>query len=226
MDGELRAIEGPESDAAEKAWLMTTASKIIRNFYRDSVSLMQLSSRLARLAGVNQASAIMASDANLALLREAKLLSGAIDAGPNDLIITVEGQSDAAIADAAPDLGDSAITETAGLGGFAMAAAPAIVNFVGGTPEDAIANTARMAYITLGRNSGLTLPAMGFAGAPSGIDARRVVDTGVCPIINTGVAHKEAGVGQIGAGVTHAPLDCFANAVAALAADLPADRGG
>jgi hypothetical protein len=107
-----------------------------------------------------------------------------------------------------------------------MAAAPAIVNFVGGTPEDAIANTARMAYITLGRNSGLTLPAMGFAGAPSGIDARRVVDTGVCPIINTGVAHKEAGVGQIGAGVTHAPLDCFANAVAALAADLPADRGG
>jgi hypothetical protein len=77
VDGELRAIEGPETDAAEKAWLMTTASKIIRNFYRDSVSLMQLSSRLARLAGVNQASAIMASDANLGLLREAKLLVGA-----------------------------------------------------------------------------------------------------------------------------------------------------
>jgi hypothetical protein len=130
------------------------------------------------------------------------------------------------IADAAPDLGDSAITETAGLGGFAMAAAPAIVNFVGGTPDDAIANTTRMGYITLGRNSGLTLPAMGFAGTPSGIDARRVVDTGICPVINTGIAHREAGIGQIGAGITHAPLDCFANAVMALAADLAADGGG
>jgi hypothetical protein len=130
------------------------------------------------------------------------------------------------IADAAPDLGDSAITETAGLGGFAMAAAPAIVNFVGGAPEDAIANTAQMGFVTLGRNGALTLPAMGFAGAPAGIDARRVVDTGIRPIINTGIAHKEAGVGQIGAGVTRAPLDCFADAVAALAADLPSDQGG
>ena len=129
------------------------------------------------------------------------------------------------IADAAPDLGDSAITETAGLGGFAMAAAPAIVNFVGGTPEDAIANTARMGHITLGRNGGFTLPAMGFAGTPSGIDARRVVDTGICPVINTGIAHKEAGIGQIGAGITHAPLDCFVNAISALAAELSADQG-
>jgi hypothetical protein len=128
-------------------------------------------------------------------------------------------------ADAAPDLGDSAITETAGLGGFAMAAAPAIVNFVGGTPDDAIANTTQMGYVTLGRNGGLTLPAMGFAGTPSGIDARRVVDNGICPVINTGIAHKEAGIGQIGAGITRAPLDCFAKAVAALAASLPADRG-
>ena len=126
-------------------------------------------------------------------------------------------------ADAAPDLGDSAITETAGLGGFAMAAAPAIVNFVGGAADDAIANTARMGHITLGRNSAFTLPAMSFSGTPSGIDARRVVDTGIRPVINTGIAHKEAGVGQIGAGVTHAPLDCFAKAVSALAAELPAD---
>ena len=125
------------------------------------------------------------------------------------------------IADAAPDLGDSAITETAGLGGFAMAAAPAIVNFVGGTPADAIANTAQMGEITLGRNGGLTLPAIGFAGTPAGIDIRRVVDTGICPVINTGIAHKEAGVGQIGAGITRAPLDCFAAAATALAATLP-----
>ena len=125
------------------------------------------------------------------------------------------------IDDAAPDLGDSAITETAGLGGFAMAAAPAIVNFVGGTPDDAIANTAAMGHITLGRNGGLTIPAMGFAGTPAGIDIRKVVDIGILPVINTGIAHREAGIGQIGAGITRAPLGCFSQAVAALAAALP-----
>jgi len=124
-------------------------------------------------------------------------------------------------ADAAPDLGDSAITETAGLGGFAMAAAPAIVNFVGGTPDDAIANTEAMGHITLGRNGGFTLPAMHFTGTPAGIDARKVVDSGMLPVINTGIAHREAGIGQIGAGITHAPLDCFTQAVAALAVTLP-----
>lgn len=129
------------------------------------------------------------------------------------------------IADAAPDLGDSAITETAGLGGFAMAAAPAIVNFVGGTPDDAVANTMQMSHITLGLNGALTIPVMGFAGTPSGIDARKVVDTGIAPIINTGIAHKEAGIGQIGAGITRAPLACFTQAVAALSAKLADDRG-
>jgi Protein of unknown function (DUF1116) len=120
-------------------------------------------------------------------------------------------------ADAAPDLGDSAITETAGLGGFAMAAAPAIVQFVGGTPQDAIANTDEMSHITLGRNAALTLPALDFAGTPAGIDARKVVDTGIAPIINTGIAHRAAGIGQIGAGITRAPLACFAQAIVALA---------
>ena len=75
--------------------------------------------------------------------------------------------------------------------------------------------------ITLGRNGALTLPAMNFAGTPAGIDVRRVVDTGILPIINTGIAHREPGIGQIGAGITHAPLHCFAQAVAALAALLP-----
>ena len=125
------------------------------------------------------------------------------------------------IADAAPDLGDSAITETAGLGGFAMAAAPAIVSFVGGTPADAIANTAAMGHITLGQNSAFTLPAMNFGGTPAGIDARKVVDTGLLPIINTGIAHRDAGVGQIGAGITRAPLGCFVQAVTALAETVP-----
>jgi hypothetical protein len=122
-----------------------------------------------------------------------------------------------AAADAAPDLGDSAITETAGLGGFAMAAAPAIVQFVGGTPQDAIANTEEMTHITLGRSGALTLPALDFAGTPAGIDARKVVDTGIAPIINTGIAHRAAGIGQVGAGITRAPLACFAKAVVALA---------
>jgi len=120
-------------------------------------------------------------------------------------------------ADAAGDLGDSAITETAGVGGFAMAAAPAIVKFVGGTPDDAIANTLAMRHITLGRNGAFTLPALNFAGTPAGIDARKVVDTGILPVINTGIAHRDAGVGQIGAGVTHAPMACFRQAVLALA---------
>ncbi len=121
------------------------------------------------------------------------------------------------IADAAADLGDSAITETAGVGGFAMAAAPAIVKFVGGTPTDAIHHSLRMRAITLGANPSFTLPALDFAAAAVGIDARKVVDCGVLPIINSGIAHREAGVGQIGAGVTTAPMACFTAAVKALA---------
>jgi Protein of unknown function (DUF1116) len=120
-------------------------------------------------------------------------------------------------ADAAPDLGDSAIMETNGLGGFAMAASPAIVKFVGGTPADATANSLRMLSITLGSNSAFTLPALNFAGTPAGIDVRSVVDSGVLPIINTGIAHKDAGVGQIGAGVTTAPMECFISAIRVLA---------
>jgi len=122
--------------------------------------------------------------------------------------------------DAAADLGDSAITETNGLGGFAMAASPAIVQFVGGTPADATANSRRMLDITLGTNPAFTLPQLNFGGTPAGIDARAVVDSGVLPVINTGIAHKQAGVGQIGAGITTAPMECFEKAVAALAGGL------
>lgn len=117
------------------------------------------------------------------------------------------------IDDAAPDLGDSAITETAGIGGFAMAASPAIVQFVGGTPADAIARSKEMIPITLGRNNAFTIPALNFSGTAAGIDIRKVVDTGIQPIINTGIAHKDAGVGQIGAGITRAPLACFTQAL-------------
>ena len=124
------------------------------------------------------------------------------------------------VEDAAADLGDSAITETNGLGGFAMAASPAIVQFVGGTPADATANSRRMLSITLGTNPAFTLPALNFGGTPAGIDAVLVGDSGVLPIINTGIAHKKAGIGQIGAGITTAPMRCFDDAIAALAATL------
>ena len=124
------------------------------------------------------------------------------------------------VADANPDLGDSTITETAGLGGFAMAAAPAIVQFVGGSPGDAIKNSKRMGHITLGQNPALTLPTLNFQGTPAGIDARKVVDTGICPTINTGIAHRDPGIGQIGAGITEAPLACFVDALAALAESI------
>jgi len=116
-------------------------------------------------------------------------------------------------ADANPDLGDSAITETAGLGGLAMAAAPAIVRFIGGAAEEAMAATKLMYTITLARNNDYGIPALGFAGTPTGIDARRVVDSGVPPIFNTGIAHREAGIGQVGAGIAKAPLACFSGAL-------------
>ncbi len=128
------------------------------------------------------------------------------------------------VKDAAADLGDSAITETNGLGGFAMAASPAIVQFVGGTPADATANSRRMLSITLGSNPAFTLPPLNFGGTPAGIDARLVADSGVLPIINTGIAHKKAGVGQIGAGITTAPMSCFNDALAALTTGLEKAR--
>lgn len=118
--------------------------------------------------------------------------------------------------DAAGDIGDSAITETAGLGGFSMGGAPAVVKVVGGTPADALAYTEAMYGITLARNPNWTLPALGFEGTPAGIDVRKVVDSNVLPIINTGIAHKEAGVGQVGAGLVRPPMVCFTQALQAL----------
>jgi hypothetical protein len=119
--------------------------------------------------------------------------------------------------DANPDIGDSAITETAGLGGFAMAGAPAIVRFVGGSVSDALRTTREMYEITVAENPGYALPVLDFRGAPTGIDATLVLRTGVLPQINTGIAGRIAGTGQVGAGLVTPPLACFAGAVAALA---------
>lgn len=120
--------------------------------------------------------------------------------------------------DAGLDIGDSAITETFGFGGFAMAAAPAIVALVGGTVEEAMAFTREMGEITTTENPNLTIPSLGFQGLPTGIDVRKVMDTGILPIINTAIAHKDAGIGMIGAGITHPPIEAFQKAIAALAA--------
>ena len=124
--------------------------------------------------------------------------------------------------DANPDVGDSTITETAGIGGFAMAAAPAIVRFVSGTARDAVASTLEMYEITLRENPAFGIPALDFRGTPTGIDIRKVVRTGILPRINTGIAHREAGRGQIGAGLVRPPMACFEQAVQAMAALLGA----
>jgi hypothetical protein len=129
-------------------------------------------------------------------------------------------------ADANPDLGDSAITETAGLGGFAMAGAPAIVQFVGGTPAAALRATRLMYEITLGESEVYRLPILDFRGTPTGIDVRLVVQTGVLPQINTGIAHRRAGVGQVGAGLVRPPRACFEAALRALGAAKGGDSAG
>ena len=121
--------------------------------------------------------------------------------------------------DANPDLGDSAIVETIGLGGMAMAAAPAVARFVGaGGLAEALRITEEMREITLGEHPSFRIPTQDDRGAPAGIDVRRVVATGITPLINTGIAGREAGMGQVGAGVVRAPLGCFTAALEALAA--------
>jgi hypothetical protein len=119
--------------------------------------------------------------------------------------------------DANRDIGDSTITETAGIGAFAMAAAPAIVTFVSGKPKDAIDATMEMYEITYAEHKYFTIPALDFRGTPTGIDIRKVVETGITPRVNTGIAHKNAGVGQIGAGLVRPPMAIFEEALVAFA---------
>ena len=117
--------------------------------------------------------------------------------------------------DANPDIGDSVITETTGIGGFAMAAAPAIVQFVGGTPQDAINYSKSMYEITEAENNTYKIPVLNFRGTATGIDIMKVVESTILPIINTGIAHKDAGVGQVGAGLVRPPMKCFEDALEA-----------
>jgi hypothetical protein len=119
--------------------------------------------------------------------------------------------------DANADIGDSTITETAGIGAFAMAAAPAIVTFISGTPQDALNATLEMYEITVAEHSHFTIPNLDFRGTPTGIDIRSVVELGVTPRVNTGIAHKEAGVGQVGAGLVRPPMAIFEESLVAYA---------
>jgi hypothetical protein len=119
--------------------------------------------------------------------------------------------------DANPDLGDSAITETAGFGGFAMAAAPGIVSWIGGSVAYAVENTQKMYEITQAKNKDFIIPFLDFQGTPTGIDIRKVVRTGITPTINTGIAHREAGIGQVGAGIVSFPLEIFKQALKSFA---------
>ena len=119
--------------------------------------------------------------------------------------------------DANADIGDSTITETAGIGGFAMATAPAIVTFVSGTPQDALNATMEMYEITFREHKYFNMPVLNFRGTPTGIDLRRVIETGLTPRVNTGIAHKEPGIGQIGAGLVRPPMAIFEEALVAFA---------
>lgn len=119
--------------------------------------------------------------------------------------------------DANADIGDSTITETAGIGAFAMAAAPAIVTFVSGTPQDALNATLEMYEITVAEHSHFSIPVLEFRGTPTGIDIRKVVELGITPRVNTGIAHKEPGIGQVGAGLVRPPMAIFEQALVAYA---------
>ena len=138
---------------------------------------------------------------------------------PNGLFLAGFGPDDAN-----PDIGDSAIAETMGIGGMVMATAPAIVRFVGGSVPDALAVTNRMYEITESENPAFAVPILEFRGAPTGVDVTRVIRTGILPQINTGMAGRIPGTGQVGAGLVTPPMDCFTAAIQGLAAQVPAAR--
>ena len=124
--------------------------------------------------------------------------------------------------DVNPDIGDSAIMETYGVGGFALACAPAIVQFVGGTPQDATNYTLEMYEICIGENQHFTIPSLDFRGTPTGIDLVKVVQTGITPVLDTGAAHKEPGKGQVGAGIVRMPSEAFVKAAEAFVEEYEA----
>ncbi|MFZ0327433.1 MAG: DUF1116 domain-containing protein [Nitrososphaeraceae archaeon] len=115
--------------------------------------------------------------------------------------------------DANPDMGDSAIIETAGIGAFALANSPAIMSLIGGSAKDLIKHTNDMREITVTPNERFSIPILDFQGIATGIDIRKVMETGILPVIDSAIAHKKAGVGMIGAGLVNPPLEVFKQAL-------------
>jgi hypothetical protein len=113
------------------------------------------------------------------------------------------------------DMGDSAITEMVGWGGFVIGGAPGILSLVGGTPDEAIAYTREMKKITVTAHPTYRMPALGFMGTSIGIDIRKVIQTNTLPIIDTAIAHKNPGYPIIGAGLVRPPMACFKQALIA-----------
>ena len=127
---------------------------------------------------------------------------------PLRVLLVEDSESDAAL-----DIGDSVITETAGIGAFAIAAAPAIVKFVGGSLQDVLRFAHQMYEITVAENDAYQIPYLEFRGTATAIDLLKVVESGILPLINTGIAHKEPGIGMIGAGLVRPPIQCFHDAL-------------
>ena len=137
----------------------------------------------------------------------------------NGLYLPGYGEGDGGL-----DIGDSAITETVGWGGFVLAGAPGILSLVGGTPEEALYYSREMREITVGLSPDYLIPALGFEGTAVGIDIRKVVQTGILPIIDTAMAHKDPGHPIIGAGLVRPPMECFHQALRSFAARYAPDR--
>jgi hypothetical protein len=239
----LRAVEGIPLNPLIARGLTMGDEMHQRNIACSSLLLRMLAPRLAAsvkalefIAGNDQFFLNIAMAMGKSILDPARGIAGstivtAMARNGTDFGIRVAGQGDAwftapvempqglyfpgfSAADANPDMGDSAILEAVGLGAFSMAAAPAVAGFVGaGGFREAVATTRAMSELAAARHPQWRIPALEFAGAPIGIDVRRVVETRIAPAINTGIAHKRAGVGQVGAGVARAPLACFDKAL-------------
>jgi len=134
---------------------------------------------------------------------------------PSPLLLDALYNPGYGLEDGAPDIGDSSIIETMGLGGFAIAAAPSMASFAGGGFQDTIKIVKQMGQITTTKNPKFGIPCLDFEGTPTGIDIRKVVETEILPSINSAVVHKSSGAGQIGAGIVHAPYECFTKAIMA-----------
>jgi len=109
--------------------------------------------------------------------------------------------------------GESPITETIGLGGFAQAAAFALQKYQGGSAEGMVERNRALYDITVGEHTDFRIPYLQYRGVPTGIDIFKVLDTGILPAMNIGIAGRDGG--QIGAGTVQAPIECFKAAAAA-----------